>query len=109
MDKLLSYCPIDTIRNDYYLYLFQEVHGVLANPVVNIGRQCFGGNPINVAFNDTVSFEEHLMDGDSFLATPVSRGVNTHTQWPSDLYYIPVLESNGEWGSCSDKVHDVIY
>ena len=79
--------------------ILQELRGVLAHLAVDIGSLCFDGNPIYETFNNTMAFEERLIDGDTFVAGPVSRGVNTCTLWPSNQYFIQVLESNGTFNT----------
>ena len=74
----------------------QELKGILATLAVDIERLCFDGNPVYAAYNNTIAFEERLIDGGSFVAGPVSRGANSCTRWPSGQYFLPVLESNGK-------------
>ena len=79
----------------YPTFILQELHGVLADLAVDIGRLCFDGNLTYTKFNHTMAFEERVIDGGTFVAGPISRGANTCTMWPSDQYFIPVLESKG--------------
>ena len=81
----------------WFIDSFQALRGVLANLAMDIGRRCFDRTPVYTALNSTMAFEERLIDGDTFVAGPVSRGVNTCVKWPSDQYFIPVLQSNGKF------------
>ena len=82
------------------ILLSQELGGILAKLGTDIAGLCFDGHPIYASYNSTMAFEERLTTGDTFVAGPVSRGANTCTQWPSDLSFIPVLESNGMLCGC---------
>ena len=67
----------------------------LAHLAVEIGRLYFDGNLTYTEFNYTMAFEERVIDGGTFWAGPISRGANTCTVWPSDQYFIPIVESKG--------------
>ena len=69
---------------------------MLADLAVEMGKLCFDGNLTYTEFNSTMAFEEGLVDGDTYIAGPISRGANTCVTWPTNQYFIPVLQSNGK-------------